>query len=141
MLVVLLKMTLRNILCDICECCSPLGIPIVSGEVGHGFHSSRLFLPLLFPHFFLTTFFINSPQLLLSFAVVLHSSSTLSRHLLTQSSHHNLGFPRLLFPFHSLGICFLFQLLISHSIHMTSPFQPTLRQFLLNIILHSNLQS
>ena len=50
------------------------------------------------PHFSLTTFSINSLQLLLSFAVVLHSPPTLSRCLSTQSSHYILGLPRLLFP-------------------------------------------
>ena len=44
----------------------------------------------------LTTFSINRLQLL-SFAVVLHSPPTLLRSFLTQSSHHILSLPRLLF--------------------------------------------
>jgi len=53
---------------------------------------------LFFPHFSLTAFSINSLQLLLSFAVVLHSPPTPSRYLFTQSYHHILGLPRLRFP-------------------------------------------
>ena len=48
-----------------------------------------LIFPLDFlssPHFSLTIFCVNSLQLLLSLAVVLHSPPTLSRSLLTQSS-------------------------------------------------------
>ena len=89
--------------------------PVVRGEVGHGYcHLSSVF----FPHFSLTAFSINSLQLLL-FAVVLHSPPTLSRSLLTQSSHRILGLPRLFWPSD------LNQFFISHSFYMTSPFQPT----------------
>ena len=42
-------------------------IPVVRGEVGHGYH--RLF----FPHFFLTTCSIKGLQLLHSFTLVRHS--------------------------------------------------------------------
>ena len=48
--------------------------------------------------FSLTAFSINSLQLLLSFAVVLHSSPSLSRSPLTQSFYRIIGLPRLLFP-------------------------------------------
>ncbi len=50
------------------------------------------------PHFSLTAFFINN-LLLLYFAVVLHSPTTISRYLLTQSSHRILGLHLRLFPF------------------------------------------
>ena len=53
---------------------------------------------VIFPlHFSLTTFPINSLQLPY-FAVVLHPPPTLSRSLLTQSSHHILGLPHRLYP-------------------------------------------
>ena len=48
-------------------------------------------------HFSLTAFSINNLQLL-SLAAVLRSPLTLSRSLLTQSSHHILGLSCLLFP-------------------------------------------
>ena len=67
----------------------PLGIPVVRGDVHNGYR--RLFLHLFFRHFSLTTFSINRPKLLLYFSVVLHSLPTLSRSLLTQSSHRILG--------------------------------------------------
>ena len=75
-------------------CMSSLVVPVIRGEVGHGY-----IVFVFFPYFFLTTFSITSLQLLLSLAVVLHSPPTLSRSLLTQSSHHILDLPRLLFPF------------------------------------------
>ena len=50
------------------------------------------------PHFSLSVLSINSLQLLLSLTFVLHSPPTLSRSLLTQSSHRILGLPRLLSP-------------------------------------------
>ena len=61
---------------------------------------------------FSPTFSTNILQLLLSFAVVLHSPPTLSTPLLTQSSHRILGLPRLLSPplsgnLFSLPICHL----------------------------------
>ena len=67
--------------------CSPLGISVVKGEVAHGYRFRHLFLPLLFPRVSLLTFTVNSLQFLLGFAVVLHSSPTLSKSLLMQSSH------------------------------------------------------
>ena len=51
-------------------------------------------------HFSLTAFLINNLQLLLSFAVVLHSPPTLSRSLITQS----VTFSVFLASFHFLGI-------------------------------------
>ena len=50
------------------------------------------------PHLSLTTFSITSVQLILAFAVVLHSPPTLSIPLSTQLSHRILGLPRLLSP-------------------------------------------
>ena len=51
------------------------------------------------PHFSLTPFSVNSLQLLLSFAALLHSPPNLSRSLLTQFSRRILGLPRhLCFP-------------------------------------------
>ena len=79
--------------------CSPLDNLVVGGEFGHGYH--RVFPCLFFPRFSLTTFSINSLQLLLSFAVVLHSPPTLPRPLLMLSSHHIHGLP---FSLHFLGI-------------------------------------
>ena len=77
-------------------CCSPLDIPVVRSEVGHGYR--RLILSVFSPHFSLTAFSINCLHLLLSFAVALHSPPTLSRSLLTQSFHRILGLTRLPFP-------------------------------------------
>ena len=56
------------------------------------------FYSSFFPNFSLAMFSINSLQLILSFAVVLHSPPTLSRSLLAQSSHRILHLPRLLSP-------------------------------------------
>ena len=67
---------------------------VTRGEVGHGYH--HFFLRLIFPHFYITVFSINSLQLL-SFAVVLHSPPTLSRSLFAQSSHPILALPHLPF--------------------------------------------
>ena len=90
----------------------------------------------------LTTSSITSLQLRLSFAVVLYSPPTLSRSLLTQSSHRMLGLPRLPFPsLHFLGICSFNNCSISHSFHMSGPFQPTPPQFLLKTFFHTNLHS
>ena len=77
-------------------CYSPL-VPVVRGEVA----MVTVIFSLSFlssPHFSPTVFSINSLQLLLTFAVVLHSPPNLSLSLLTQSSHHILGLLRLLFP-------------------------------------------
>ena len=89
---------------------------------------------VFFTYFSLTTFSINSLQLLL-FAIVLHSPPN----LLTQSSQRILGLPRLIFlplsghlislpvfhfPFFPYGL----------------PFQHTPHQVLLTHFLHSNLQ-
>ena len=83
----------------------------------------HLFLYLFFPHFSLSTFSINSLHLL-SFPAVLHSYSRLSRSLITHSqlSHQIFFLPRFLFPslFWVSDSC---QFFISHSFHMTSPFQ------------------
>ena len=87
-------------------------------------------------HFSLPTFSITSLQLL-SFAVVLHSPPTLSRSLLTQSSHRIFSLSP--FPPHFLGICPLCQFFVSDSFHMSGPFQPTPQQFLLKTSLPSNL--
>ena len=72
-------------------------VPVVRGEGGHGYcHLFSSFLAS--SHFSITVFSITSLQLLPSFAFVLHSPPTLSRSLLTQSSHRILGVTRLLFP-------------------------------------------
>ena len=88
----------------------------------------HLFLYLFFPRFSLSTFSINSLHLL-SFPAVLHSYSSLSRSVLTrsQSSHQIFFLPRFLFPspFSVSDSC---QFFISHSFHMTSPFQPSPHQ-------------
>ena len=68
---------------------------------------------------------LNSLQLLLSVAVLLHSPPTLSRSLLTHSSHRILGILRLLFPSTFWASVFFAEFSISHSFHMTSPFLPT----------------
>ena len=66
-----------------------LWLTVIKDEGGHGY------CHFFFHHFSLTAFSINSLQLL-SVTVVLHSHPTLSRSLLTQSSHRILCFPRLL---------------------------------------------
>ena len=76
-------------------CCSRLDIPVVKGEVAT---VTVLVFRIFFPDFALTTFSINGLQLLLFFAFVLHSSPTLSRPLLTRSSHRILGLLRFLSP-------------------------------------------
>ena len=84
---------------------------------------------VFFPHFSLMMFSVSGLQIL-SFAVVLHSPPTLSRSLLTQSFHHILSLPRLLFPppsVHLISASFSSPILS----HMTGPFQPTPHQFLL----------
>ena len=53
----------------------------------------------VFPQFYLTMFSNSSLQLLLSFAVVLHSPPRLTRPLLTKSSHCIFSLPCVLFPF------------------------------------------
>ena len=70
------------------------------------------------PHFSLTAFSINSLQLLLSFAVVLHSPPTLCRSLLIQSSDP-IGLPSPI-SLHFPGICSLCQSLISHPFPVVS---------------------
>ena len=98
-----------------------------------------LFFVFSFFNFNLTTFSVNSLQLLLSCAAVLHSPPTSFASLLTQSSHRSLGFPRL--PFlHFLDVWSL-PVFISRSFHVTGPFQHTPHQFLLNTSLRSNLCS
>ena len=86
----------------------------------------RLVFP--FPTFLsirLSTFSINSLHLL-SFPAVLHSYFSLSRFLIarSQSSLQIFCLPRLLFlpPFWVSDSC---QFFISHSFHITSPFQPS----------------
>ena len=95
----------------------------VRGEVGYGYRTS--FSLSFFPHFSLSTFSINSLHLL-SFPAVLYSYSSLSRSLITrsQSSLQIFFLPRFLFPspFWVSDSC---QFFISHSFHMTSPFQPS----------------
>ena len=90
--------------------------------------TGHLFLYLFFPHFSLCTFSINSLHLL-SFPAVLHSYSSLSRSLITRSqlSLQIFCLPRLLFlpPFWVSDSC---QFFISHSFHVTSPFQPSPHQ-------------
>ena len=76
-------------------CYSHLGTFVIMGEVAM---VTGVFFSSLLSDFSLTTFSINSLQLFLSFAVVLHSPPTLSRSLLKQSSHRTLGLPRILFP-------------------------------------------
>ena len=73
-------------------------------------------------------FSINSSQLLLSFAVVLHSPPSISRSLLTQSPHHILSLPRLLFP-STLWASDLCQFFTSHYFHLTGPFNLLLTNF------------
>ena len=71
---------------------------------------------------FLTTFSINSLQLL-SFAVVLHSPPTLSRSILTQSSHRILSIYRLLFlsTCWAADICHFANVLTNlHCLHCTT---------------------
>ena len=75
---------------------------------------------LFFPHFSLCTF---------SFPAVLRSYSSLSRSLLkrSQSSHQIFFLPSFLFPPH-FWVSDSCQFFISHSFHMTSPFQPSPHQ-------------
>ena len=126
--------------CQTCErntftCCYPLGIPVVRGDIGHGY--SRLFLCLSSLRS-LRSFYINSLQLRLPFAVVPHSPPTLSRSLLTQSSHRILCLPQLLFPsaFWASDLC---QFFISHAFDITGPFQPIPHHLLLETFLHANI--
>ena len=112
---------------------SPLGIPVVRVEAGHGYR--RLFLRLFFPHFSLTTFSTISVQLFLYFAIVLHSPPTLPRSLITQSSHRILGLPRLLSRPISGHLTSLPIFVISHSFYTTGPFQPTRSNLATNTLL------
>ena len=89
---------------------------------------SAFFAFSFFSHFSFTVFSINSLQLL-SFAVVLHSPASLSSHLLMQISHYILGLPRIPFPFIS-SLC---QFFISHSLHMSGPFNLLLTSFSLKL--------
>ena len=82
-------------------------------------------------HFSLTTFCISSLQFILSDALFLHSSPSLSTSLLSNSpSQFQSSLP---FPLHFLSICSLCQFFISHTFRMTSPFKTTPCQFLLKI--------
>ena len=74
-------------------------VTVVRGEVGHAWLMSYC-LRLLFvssPQVYLIAFSINRLKILLFFAVVLHSPSSLSKSLLTQSYHRIIGLPLLLF--------------------------------------------
>ena len=99
-------------------CYSPHVVPVVKGEVVMVtvvFSSSFLSSP----HFSLTVFSINCLQLLLSVAGVLHSLPSLSRSLLTQSSHRVLVFLTS-FSLHFLGICSVCAVFNSHSFQMSN---------------------
>ena len=98
----------------------------------------RIFLSFLSSHFSHCILYQHSPTPSLSFAVVLHSPPTLSRSLFTQSSHHILDLPLLIFA-STFFICSFWQFFISYSFHISDPFQP--HQFLLKTFLHSNLHS
>ena len=99
---------------------------------------SSSFLRLFFPYLSLATLSINSLQLLLSFPIVLHSPLNLYRSILTQASHRIIVF---LSPFLSTGHLISLPLFISHSCHMTGPFQPTPHHCFLKTFLHSSLHN
>ena len=88
-------------------CLSPRPVRIVREDVGPWLLSSFLSSP----HVPVTAFSITRLQLLMSFAVVLHSPLTLSRSVLSQSSRRIFSHPRLLFP-SFLGICSFCQFII-----------------------------
>jgi len=107
-------------------------------DVGHSYR--RLFLRLFVLHFSLTIFSINSPQLLLTFAVVLHSPSTLSRSISLNTvlkSHSRSSSPHFVSTHWASDLFYYFyyyyycQFFVSHSFHMTSPFTSYPHQFLL----------
>ena len=114
--------------------------PCCQGEVGQGYHC--LFLHIFFPHFSLIMFSVNSLQLL-SFAVIPQPCPSLSRYLLTQSSHRILCVPCLLFlsTFWASDVFARFSS-PSHSFHyLTALLQPIPHKFLLKTFLHPNLHS
>ena len=69
---------------------------VTTGQGGHGYCRPCV-VSTLSPHLSLTMFSTNSLQILY-FAVIRQSHPSLSRYLLTQSSHRILGLRRLLFP-------------------------------------------
>ena len=91
------------------------------------------FLPSLFSHYVL---YQQSPPPSICCCCLLFLP-TLSRPLLTQSSHRILGVPRLLF-LHFLCVWSVWQFFISHPFHRTCLFQYNPHQFLLKTFLHSN---
>jgi len=100
--------------------------PCLKGGVYRSYH--RLFLRLFFPNFSLTAFSINSLQLLLCIAVVLHSPHTISWSLLTQFSRRILLFLTS-FP-STFRASYLSPFFISFSPHNQPVFQHTPHQFL-----------
>ena len=105
-------------------CCSPLVVPVVKGEVCHGYCRPYVVFSFL-SSFCRTMFSINSRQLL-SFAVILHSTPTLNVVIpsLFRSSSPT-------FPSSFLATGLFCEFFISHSFHMTSPFLSTPHTFLL----------
>ena len=107
------------------NCCSPLVVPVVRGEVGPGYCHLFFVCSFLAP-LSLTAFSVSSRQLL-SVTNVLHSSPSLSRCLLRQFSHHIIGLPRL--PFHSTfwtsPVFPIFHLLLLISFFLHLSFTPT----------------
>ena len=98
----------------------------------------RWAIVFLFPRFSLATFSINSLQLLLSVAIVLHSTPTLSSSQQVQFFHRVLGLPRLLLP-STFCASDLFARLFSPTFPMHKPVHFNI--LLTNILLLSNLHS
>ena len=114
-----------------CVSCSPPVVPVVRGDVA----MVTVIIASSFPsstYFSLTAFSNSSLQLLLSFAVILHSLPTLARSLLKQSPViFSVLFASFSLPLSELLLSL--QIFISHSVHVwpiptypfTSSFTPT----------------
>ena len=98
------------------SCCSPLVVPVVKGEVRHGYSMFSSFY-LSSPYLSITTFRINNLQLRHCFCCSQFSSHSFQISLnAVLPSHSRSSSPR--FSLHFLGIWSLCQCFISHSLHI-----------------------
>ena len=116
---------------------SPLVVPVIRDEVGHGYCHLFFAFSFLFSPFSHCVLYQQSPT------PIFHCYSTFFSYSFQISlkavlpSHSQTSSPP--FSLHFLGICSFCKFFISH--FPTCPFQPTPHQFILNTFLHSNLHS
>ena len=127
-----------QIMCCCCCCCSPLVVSVVRGEVGRGYCRLFFVFSSLSPLLSHCVLYQQSPTPIF---FLMFSPPTLSKSLLTQTSHHTLGLPCLLCPSTSWAPVLFTNFSSPILFHMSGPYQPTPHQFLLKSFLHSNIHS